>query len=139
MQPYHHMLFATDLSPVNYKMRDKVLALASTFKSRLSVVHVVSSMSSLSRNYSLVVGLQETLEKEAQKHLKTFCAPLNIPEADQIVKTGQPVQEIIKTIKEKNIDLLLLGRYGNNGIGHLLGSVSHRLIHKTQTEILLIN
>lgn len=139
MSPYHHLLFATDLSPINHNMRDKVFELASLFKARLTVVHVMTSFNSLSRNYSLVVGLQDTLEKEAKKSLKHFCEPLKVPESDQIVKTGQPTTEIINTIKEKGIDLLLLGRYGESGMGHLLGSVSHRLIHRSPAEVLLIN
>ena len=139
MPPYHHLLFATDLSPINQDMRHKILELASLFKARLTVVHVITSISSLSRNYSLVVGLQETLEKEAKESLKKFCEPLKIPESDQIIKVGQPAVEIIETIKEKDIDLLLLGRYGESGIGHLIGSVSHRLIHRSPAEVLLIN
>jgi len=138
MSTYHHVLFATDLSPINHEMRDRVSELASELKARLSVVHVLSSFSRISKNYSLVVGLQETLEKEARNALNSFCEPLQVPDNDQLIKVGQPVDQIIKTIDEEQVDLLILGRYGESGIGHLIGSVTHRLINKVKCEVLLI-
>jgi universal stress protein A len=139
MTPYHHLLFATDLSEINEKMRDKIFALASLFKARLTVVHVVTSFSALSRNYSLTVGLKEEMEGVARLALKEFCEPLQVPLSDQIIKTGHPVHAVVDTIKEKGIDLLLVGRNGESGFAHLLGSVSHRLLHFAPCELLLID
>lgn len=139
MNPYHHLLFATDLSEINEQMREKVFSLASVFKARLSVVHVVTSSSALSRNYTLTVGLKEEMEHQAREALKTFCEPLEVPQSDQIIKTGHPVHEVLETIKEKDIDLLLVGRHGRSGFTHLLGSVSHRLLHLAPCELLLID
>lgn len=138
MSTFHHVLFATDLSPINHDMRDRVSELASELKARLSVVHVLNSFSRISKNYSLVVGLQETLENEARAALNDFCQPLQVPDNDQIIKIGPPVEQIQKTISEENVDLLILGRYGESGIGHLIGSVTHRLINKVRCEVLLI-
>lgn len=139
MTPYHHLLFATDLSDINKSMRDKVFALASLFKARLSVVHIVTSLSALSRNYSLTVGLQDEMEALGRQSLKEFCEPLQIPASDQIIKTGHPVHEVLSTIKETETDLLIVGRHGAGGFTHLLGSVTHRLLHKATCEILLID
>lgn len=139
MTPYHHLLFATDLSEINEKMRHKVFALASIFKARLTVVHVVTSFSALSKNYTQSVGLKEEMEGAAKDALRTFCEPLQVPNNDQIIKTGNPVHEVLETINERDIDLLLVGRHGRSGFAHVLGSVSHRLLHQAPCELLLID
>lgn len=138
MPPYHHLLFATDLSEINEQMRDKVFELASIFKARLTVVHVVTSFTALSKNYTLSVGLKDEMEGIAKEALQTFCEPLQVPLNDQIIKSGHPVHEVLETIKERDIDLLLVGRHGRSGLAHVLGSVSHRLLHQAPCELLLI-
>lgn len=139
MKQYHHLLFATDLSDINQNMRDKVKNLVTIFEGRLFVVHVVTNLSALSRNHTHSIGLREELENSAKESLKSFCAPLDVPPEQQIIKVGQPAKEVLETVKEINCDLLILGRYGRGGIIHLLGSVSHRLLSSAPCELMLIN
>ncbi len=139
MSDYETVLFATDLSDVNRNMRLKVQTLVDIFEAKLHVVHVVTNLSALSRSQTHSVGLKDELIDSAKESLAVFCKPLSIPDEQQIIKVGQPAKEVIETIKELKCQLLLLGRYGEGGILHLLGSVSHRLLSHAPCELMLIN
>lgn len=137
--PYKNILFATDLSEVTYKMRHKVNAIQKAFNAKLNVAYVMTSFSGILKSQAMTHGIQDELETEAKALLKNFCVPLNIPESQQLIKRGHTVHSILDIIKEHQIDLLIIGRHGESGIAHLIGSVSHRLLHVAPCEIMMID
>jgi len=55
------------------------------------------------------------------------------------VLIGDPATMIRETAKEEEIDLIVLGHHGLGGIaGTLLGSVTFKTIHRTQTPLLIV-
>lgn len=59
--------------------------------------------------------------------------------AESIVEKGIPFVEIIKTAKEKRIDLIVMGTHGRTGLEHILiGSVAERVIQKAPCPVLSI-
>lgn len=55
------------------------------------------------------------------------------------IRSGDPVEEIIKTAEELKVDLVVLGSHGLSGIRHfLLGSVSERVLEYAQCSVLIV-
>ena len=47
--------------------------------------------------------------------------------------------EIIKTAKDKNIDLIVIGTHGRTGLAHMLiGSVAEKIVRKAPCPVLTI-
>lgn len=70
-----------------------------------------------------------THEKEFDKFLKKF----NLIDVDfeKVVKGGEPSKEILKVIKDKKSDLLIMGTTGKSGVSRILmGSVTERVIRE---------
>ena len=52
---------------------------------------------------------------------------------------GVPFVEIIKTAKDKNIDLIVIGTHGRTGLAHMLiGSVAEKIVRKAPCPVLTI-
>lgn len=58
----------------------------------------------------------------------------------KIIKTGHPVEEIIKAAEESKVDLIVMGSHGKSALGAaLLGSVSIGVIHReTKVPVLVV-
>ena len=58
---------------------------------------------------------------------------------ESIVVKGIPFVEIIKTAKDKQVDLIVMGIHGRTGLEHiLLGSVAERVIQRAPCPVLSI-
>ena len=58
---------------------------------------------------------------------------------EPIILFGVPFVEIIKTAKDKNIDLIVIGTHGRTGLAHMLiGSVAAKIVRKAPCPVLTI-
>jgi nucleotide-binding universal stress UspA family protein len=58
---------------------------------------------------------------------------------EPIILFGVPFVEIIKTAKDKNIDLIVIGTHGRTGLAHMLiGSVAEKIVRKAPCPVLTI-
>ena len=135
---YQHIIFATDFSEVNIKMQSKLEKLALLHEAKLSVIHVISGLESFAFNHELTVNLKETLELQSKERLFEFCQDLKIPTSNQFIKSGEVVTSILSTMSEINADLLVVGSYGQSGFVKSLGSITRKLISKTDRDILVL-
>ena len=58
---------------------------------------------------------------------------------EEILSIGVPFLEIIKTAKEKDVDLIVMGTHGRTGLSHaLIGSVAEKVVHHAHCPVLTI-
>ena len=58
--------------------------------------------------------------------------------ADALLLTGvNPANELIKLIKERDYDLVVIGNRGLSGVQEYLGSVSHKVLHGSPVSVLI--
>ncbi|MDR4499428.1 MAG: universal stress protein [Candidatus Scalindua sp.] len=58
---------------------------------------------------------------------------------EAIVVQGIPFVEIIKTAKDNEVDMLVLGTHGRTGLAHMmLGSVSEKVVRKAPCPVLTV-
>lgn len=51
---------------------------------------------------------------------------------------GSPVQQIVETAREANVDLIVVGSHGRGFWGRLLGSVSDGVVHHAPCSVLVV-
>ena len=58
---------------------------------------------------------------------------------EEILRIGVPFLEIVKTAKERDVDLVVMGTHGRTGLSHvLIGSVAEKVVHHAHCPVLTI-
>ena len=132
MQVYKKILVTVDCSAVDDAIIKHVLALAQQNSAAVCLLHVVHSHT-LDQNRVL----REKIEGCLESYRRTF-ESLGI-EAYTVIRSGEPVTEILDEIGKKEYDLVAMATHGHTLIGDMLfGSVSDSLKHKIRIPLLLI-
>jgi nucleotide-binding universal stress UspA family protein len=62
-----------------------------------------------------------------------------VKDVETMVVRGVPFAEIIKTAKNKNADLIVIGTHGRTGIDHMLfGSTAEKVVRKAPCPVLTV-
>jgi nucleotide-binding universal stress UspA family protein len=54
------------------------------------------------------------------------------------VVEGGPAPEIIRAASRDKADLVVVGSRGRKGVGRILGSVSHAVVHRASCSVLVV-
>ena len=97
---------------------------------------------SVSSPTHLLENMKDYLMQAAESYLtegEEVCRAEKV-ESQRIIKSGHPVEEIIKTAENLKVDLIVMGSHGKSAIGAaLLGSVTIGLIHReTKFPVLVV-
>ncbi|HET7318751.1 MAG TPA: universal stress protein, partial [Nitrospirota bacterium] len=66
-------------------------------------------------------------------------AQASVKEVEKMVVRGVPFVEIIKTAKDKNADMIVIGTHGRTGIDHMLfGSTAEKVVRKAPCPVLAV-
>ena len=64
---------------------------------------------------------------------------VKVKDVEQAVVRGVPFVEIIRTAKEKNADMIVIGTHGRTGIDHMLfGSTAEKVVRKSPCPVLTV-
>jgi nucleotide-binding universal stress UspA family protein len=81
-------------------------------------------------------------EQAAGEQMRRLAAETQLP-ADRIITRaviGTPVDQILATVAEHKIDLVVLGTHGRGMVGHLLlGSVAERVVRRSPVPVLTLH
>jgi nucleotide-binding universal stress UspA family protein len=147
MEKIKHILVVSRLSQYCREAVGIGISLARKYDSQLSVLHLVSnpvSMEALNAplpfpdgKHKSYASIQEEVREELDKILKeeiTSGLPINI-----LIKEGRPIDEIVQTVKEEGIDLLVLLAHEEGRLEHLLfGRDNDAVIRRMPCTILLV-
>ncbi len=123
------ILVATDGSPDSNAAVLAAVAMSKENGYPLTAVSVVLASHSAERRREAEAIVQQVRENLSESGIKISCT----------VEEGRPEQVIINRAKEAGADLIVMGTLGRGGIGRLLlGSVSERVIGKTDCPVMLI-
>ena len=138
------ILFPTDFSQGARAAMDHAISLAQDYKAKLILLYVIQDIS-IAEWYipsSLSVSdLIEDMQKSAWKEMDKWGeeAAAKVRDVEKLVVRGIPFVEIIRTSKEKNADLLVIGTHGRTGIDHMLfGSTAEKVVRKAACPVLTV-
>lgn len=138
------VLFPTDFSNGARAAMDYALSLAKDYNARLILLYVIQDISiaewyipsSISAT-DLVEDMQKSAWKEMEKWGAEAAAA--VKDVEKMVVRGVPFVEIIKTAKEKNADMIVIGTHGRTGIDHMLfGSTAEKVVRKSPCPVLTV-
>jgi len=156
MTKINSILYATDLGKHTrpaFRMAVSLSKLNSAKIHFLYVIEPVSANTASLVNTYLPEGTIEELHQKSiddlhikiQNRIDEFCLEeLNgqeFPGGDPIVDIieGAPSATIIKTAKDKNIDLIVMGSHAHSTLDNLfIGSVADKVVNRSTTPVLLV-
>ena len=162
---YRKVLYATDLSETGRAAFPHAASIANHYGAELTVFHVLESshlekylvgyMSEHLWNEIKTRNLEEAREllisrkrddAQIKDSVEQFCDDTMAQmkkqpyvSYDVIVKSGDPVEQIIDEAKTGKYDLVVLGKQGHRGISDsLMGSTTWRVLHQCPVPVLVI-
>jgi nucleotide-binding universal stress UspA family protein len=138
------ILFPTDFSQGARAAMDHAISLARDYKAKLILLYVIQDISiaewyipsSLS-----AADLVEDMQKSAWNEMDKWGAEVakSVPGVEKMVVRGVPFVEIIKTAKDREADMIVIGTHGRTGIDHMLfGSTAEKVVRKAGCPVLTV-
>jgi nucleotide-binding universal stress UspA family protein len=143
------ILVPTDGSATAQKAGAYAVDLAKQLHASILVISVIDKRFLISRTVPVEQSFQgeaesmdDYLREAAQSYagkIKELCDKEGIL-STTMIKSGHPVEEIVKTAEKLNADLIIMGSHGQSALAAAtLGSVTYGVIHKdTHIPILLV-
>jgi manganese transport protein len=134
---YHTIGVAVELEGADDAVLAQGAALAKAHEAKLVLIHVVEGA------VADIYGAQ-TADRESQsdrERIAILVDHLKVDgvEVEGLLGYGTPVEELIRVVKEKKLDLLVLGTHGHRLIADLaLGSTVAPLLHRLSIPVLVV-
>jgi len=139
---FRKMLVPLDGSEIAAKVLPKVIALAKTFKAKVTLFHVCySGVGAMAGEASPATIRAE--EAQEQKFCETFLAKAGNDlkdqglDADWTCADGVPARQIIGFAQNKNYDLIVLGTHGAGEVAWYMGGVADKVATHATVPVLL--
>lgn len=141
---FERILFATDFSEYNLRILDYLPEFKDLGVREVVVVRVIN----LNKLMGVAGGINideyiEECQKEANDKMKDVVSRIEKVglKAKPVIPcpAGDPVNEILRTAKENNVDLILMGSRGRGILKEiLLGSVSEGVVRKAEIPVMVV-
>jgi nucleotide-binding universal stress UspA family protein len=143
MNTFKHMLVPIDFSPSSSAATELAIEMASEFNSELTLLHVwelpIYPYTELMMSSAAIT---ESVEKAATECLESKLKEIRarLPRANSLLKMGVPWEQIVDTIKEADVDLVIMGTHGRRGFRRaLLGSVAEKIVRLSPAPVLTVH
>lgn len=141
---FEKILFPTDFSKYSEVVIPYVVSLAKKYKSKLYMMHVIEVFlpdPDYLGIYSDISKIYDDFEKETKRNIHELKSRDEFSGIDleTIIVIGKPFLEIIKTAKEKEIGLIVMGTHGRSGLNHVIfGSTAEKVVRKAPCPVLTV-
>ncbi len=142
---YRKILLTTDFSDYSKAAIPHAVTMVRQFDSELLVLHVLEPLLTPVDFAWGPMALSEDWEEQRAGHSQEFLNDWVISElptdisVTPILAHGTPIREILHTIREQNIDLVVMATHGQTGIAHaLFGSTSEKVVRRSPVPVLTV-
>src|SRR3974390_1717143 len=136
---FDHILFAADFSKQSNGALPFALSIAHKYASKVFAVHVIAPPPLGNFPTIEVQELAAQALREADDHMKLLAPKLRGIPHEALLRKGGIWDELSVIVKEKNIDLVVLGTHGRAGVSKLLmGSVAERILRQSTCPVLTV-
>jgi len=141
MPSYSHILLAVDFCASADAVAGKALQLSRAFAAKLSLVHVVEFVA-VDLSNELVLPQAPEMDQEllqlAEQRLAEFASRLGMAECPCMVVQGNTRREILRIAEQNQVDLIVIGSHGRQGLQLLLGSTANAVLHGAPCDVLAV-
>lgn len=137
-----HILVPTDFSDYADQAVDYAIELATTLEARLTFLHTIhlTPLAMGEMGAMSIVPYLEEIETDAQQRMEALLNRVHQEglQGETVIVHGVPFQSIIETVKDKNVDLIVMGTHGRTGLTHaLMGSVAEKVVRLAPCPVLV--
>src|SRR5215212_6401946 len=126
---YKTILVTLDATDADKTILDHVRLLAKSMNSRLVLLHVADGWTA--HTYGAQAVSKEIIEDQAYLAKRKAELEAEGIAADAELAYGDPVNEIVKWVREKHCDLIAMSTHGHRFLADLfLGATAHRVQHQ---------
>ena len=143
MEDIKRILVVSRITKCCHKAIRYGISLSKKYGAELSVLHTIDTFWLRGWNVPMI-SIEEEYKKELKKTKEELDNIINMENKDgmaikKLLKEGDPTEEILKFIKEANIDLVLLVAHEESRFEHFLfGRSNEEITRKIPCSILLI-
>jgi nucleotide-binding universal stress UspA family protein len=140
MSVFEKILVPLDGSEHSLHALEKAVQIAKKFDGKITLIHIYS-VSSLAVTPSQVYTYVQEIRKYAESILEDGKKRGNAEgvQIEKLLTEGHPVEEILKTAREGNFNLIVIGARGLSKIKEiLLGSVSDGVTRHAPCPVLIV-
>ena len=135
------ILMPLDFSPCSLNALVFAIQMTKVLEGKLVLLHVVEPMGGDATMFIDEHMIKDELSQGRQKMSDVMdeVEDIDLIKKESLILTGFPVEQILETVKEKNISLIVMGTEGtNNKFQDLLGSNTYNVIRKTNCAVMSI-
>lgn len=136
MPVYNHILYATDLSEETNEIAEKAGKFSQLFDAKLTLIHAIEPIPAY--GYPGITDIESPLIEQAKTDLEALGKKLNVSTEDQRVEFGSVKHQVLRTAKECDVDLILVGSHGRHGLSALLGSSASAIVQGADCDVFVI-
>ena len=142
------ILMATDGSKTSIRALKTAIELAKKTRAKLILVGVIDNRLYVGRTVlaedsptRLAEPVEDYLMQVTGAYLADatrLCGQGGV-EPEIVIRTGHPVEEILKETRRSRADLLVVGSHGRSGIGSVMGGVAYGILHgESRVPVLVV-
>lgn len=139
------ILFPCDLTENSVKILPYAVSLSAKYGATIYLLHVVEDFSKWAGFYvphTPVKEMQDQAYKNAERLMEKVCEESleGCPYFIRVIRSGEPVAEILKLVESEGIDLVVMGTHGRKGLDHaFFGSVAENVVKKSPVPVTVVN
>lgn len=139
-----HFLFLTDFSAEATQALAYARELAGKFAARLYLLHVIENPTS--KLYGKVEGDYYAFDKNAYEKTQEWLTRLQreqlhgSPECEAVIERGDLFENVLKVMREKHIDIIVLSARVHKGFHlHLIVNLPEKLVHDAPCHVFVVH
>jgi nucleotide-binding universal stress UspA family protein len=140
------ILYATDFSENSKWALTYALSLAQKYNAKIYILHVIQQPTYPLGMYAEISfdamdKFNRDISGVTEKEMKNLCEVelQGFKNYESIILNGIPFIEIIRTAKEKEADLIVVGTHGRTGLDYVLfGSTAEKVVRKASCPVLSV-
>ena len=140
------ILFATDFSDNSRYALTFAISFAQKYDAMLYVLHVIQQPSYPLGMYAEISfdamdKFSQSISEAVQKEMQTLKEKdlQGCPKYECLIVHGTPFLEILRTAREKNVELIVVGTHGRTGLDHVLfGSTAEKVVRRAPCPVLSV-
>ena len=142
---FSHILIPTDGSDNSVHAGRLAIEMAVLHRARVTLVYVVDSATVdeiAAATAKTSAAIRRELELQGRRYLDYLIrlAETSNVQAEQVILQGTPYREIAELARERDVDLIVIGRVGCRGARcALVGSVAERVIEYAHCPVLVVS